>query len=217
MKRIVRVAGTAVCILVFLSSLAYAFKEPFKSLVRQRVIERIVTDIETAQGNIEYQVPATDCLAVNGEEDLDIDLSSFGQSDTLHLAGLLEIPSIGVTEPCWIECSRLALRYGVCIWPDSAMPGEAGNCTILGHRNRHISTIFCHLQEIETGAKVYFTLPSGEKLEYEVSRTLNVAPKDIERLIEKSASKESQLTIITCATELGAGYRFAAVCRLIRD
>ncbi len=214
MNKKVLVAGIVICLLSALTAVIYITKEPVKSLVRQIVINKVISDIEgTDMSDPVFNVPATDLLAVNGEEDLSIDLSGYDETCELHLAGLLEIPSIDVKEPCWIECSRQALRYGVSIWPDSAMPWMNGNCTILGHRNRHISTIFCRLQEIGIGASVFFTLPTGEILRYKVYNTANAAPQEIEALICRRASKERQLTIITCATELGAGYRFLAICR----
>ncbi|MCR4688567.1 MAG: sortase [Saccharofermentans sp.] len=211
MRSKVSVAGLVICLMLSLGGLIYIVKEPCKTLIREHITKNVVEDYMEGDIPSEIQVPATDLLAINGEEDLD--MSSF-ENETLHLAGVLEIPSIEVLEPCYIECDRVALRYGVCIWPDSVMPGDKGNSTILGHRNRHLNTIFCRLQEIEVGAQVHFTRVSGEVLDFEVTDTLNAAPCDIEGLIAASASKMPRLTIVTCATELGAGYRFVAVCDL---
>ena len=61
------------------------------------------------------------------------------------------------------------------------------------------------------------TLSSGEVLYYEVYKRVNVGPSELAGYIDSTASKKEQLSLVTCATERGKGWRFIAICRPLTD
>ena len=73
-------------------------------------------------GNMEFEEPTAD----GGEDDYVI----------LTSIGILNISSINCRYSVWDEATQVSLRYGLGHYVDSVMPGEAGNCTILGHNYR---------------------------------------------------------------------------------
>ena len=131
---------------------------------------------------------------------------------TLTCIGILKIDKIDLELPCWSVASRVALRYGLGHYEQSAMPGEAGNSTILGHRNQHTSTMFYRLKEVKKGDTVVFVTAAGKKLTYTVKEVKFVSPDKLLDNIVSDASSTEQLTLVTCATERGKGYRRLVIC-----
>lgn len=132
---------------------------------------------------------------------------------SLTCIGVLKIKKINLNLPCWSVATRVALRYGLGHYESSVMPGEAGNSTILGHRNQHTSTMFYRLKEVKKGDSVQFVKADGTELNYIVKEVKIVSPKDLMKNIVSSASSSQQLTLVTCATEHGKGYRRLVICK----
>ena len=84
--------------------------------------------------------------------------------------------------------------------------------TILGHRNRHTSTMFYRLSEVRKGDKVSFVKQDGTKLDYKVKEVRFCSPKKLVNNIVSGASDSEQLTLVSCATELGKGFRRLVIC-----
>ena len=130
----------------------------------------------------------------------------------LTCIGILKIDKIDLNLPCWSVASRVALRYGLGHYEHSAMPGETGNSTILGHRNQHTSTMFYRLKEVKKGDTVVFVTSAGRELRYTVREVKFVSPNQLLENIVADASADEQLTLVTCATERGKGYRRLVIC-----
>lgn len=224
-QKIITAAFIFFFVVVFIIACVFVLWEPVKSAYRQKVIDDSLVSVEDqilrGEGEITYEVPLSDSFSIVGEDeeddgdikDLLDDIAEYNnKKKKLHCIGILEIPSIEVKEPIWDECDRVALRFGVGRYPSSANFGENKNVTILGHRNRHISTIFYRLQKIEANAVVRVTLADGSQRVYEVTDRVNVPPKDLPKKLSAESADSEQLTLVTCATELGKGWRFLAIC-----
>lgn len=131
---------------------------------------------------------------------------------TLTCIGVLKIKKINLNLPCWSVATRVALRYGLGHYESSVMPGDPGNSTILGHRNQHTSTMFYRLKEVKKGDTVQFVKSDGTELNYKVKDVRIVSPQNLMKNIVSSASSNPQLTLVTCATEHGKGYRRLVIC-----
>ena len=132
---------------------------------------------------------------------------------SLKLIGVIEIPSIDTKVPVWEGVSVKALRFGVGRYPLSADLGsDKGNCFIMGHRNRHLSTIFCRLQYVKIGDRVLVSTKDERNIEYKVSKTFAVPPDRITEYMNSPKNAPGTLTLCTCLTERGKGWRFVAQC-----
>ncbi|SCW51262.1 LPXTG-site transpeptidase (sortase) family protein [Ruminococcaceae bacterium YRB3002] len=145
----------------------------------------------------------------NEVEDMEANLPD---NISLTCIGILKIDKINLNLPCWHVASRVALRYGLGHYEESVMPGESGNSTILGHRNQHTSTMFYRLKEVKKNDTVRFLLPSGRELVYKVKEVKFVSPEHLVENIVGDASSSERLTLVTCATERGKGYRRLVIC-----
>lgn len=208
--------------------------EPLISRIRQHYMDGYIEKFEqsTASGTLDaledVDVPGSPVFAIEGEspqkeESLNVAPSSMSVLSeepvsskvpgTLDLIGVIEIPSIDTKVPVWEGVSVKALRFGVGRYPlSSPLGSDHGNCFIMGHRNRHLSTIFCRLQYVKEGAKVYVTTKDSKVIEYEVSKTVAVPPDKVSDYMLDPADGSSRLTLCTCITERGKGWRFIAVC-----
>lgn len=164
--------------------------------------------ITNTEGNVEIEVPDSDFLAVDGEDGEDADLSillanmadiSSGHQE-LTLLGILEIPCIEVEEPIWDECSRVALRYGVGRFPESAQIGEQGNTILFGHRNNRSKTRLWQLQKLveNIGEEVIITTTDGVVHHYRIVSYAYASDADIDQYLYKCFSNTEQLCIATC-------------------
>lgn len=213
--------------------IAVLIYRPFINVLRQRYMDvysdRFVSNIASGKESDIIEIPDSDLFAFEGEEEQYIDeeaissellpaselvVENTGDEDSgLQLIGVIEIPSIDTKVPVWEGVSVKALRFGVGRYPLSAELGsDKGNCFIMGHRNRHISTIFCRLQYIKTGASVYVTTKDNRRLEYKVKETVSVPPEKVVDYIISDEDARARLTLCTCISEKGKGWRFMAIC-----
>ena len=204
----------------FLGVLAWR-KEYAKSEIRESMKKTVLESIDAGT----YEVPAGDYLSVSGEDmepDLDL-LASWikiaqyhegtGSEEyaALHLAGVIEIPSLAIEEPVWKENTDVAMRYGVIVMEDFAGIEEDGNCVILGHRSLVTSTTFWNLTDISEDDEVLITTPDGVRHEYRVSGTYYCSPYDLQSYLDGPDNCAKQITLVTCAKERGTSWRFIAV------
>ena len=90
----------------------------------------------------------------------------------------------------------------------TAMPGQAGNVAIAGHRTTH-GAPFNRLAELSTGDPIYLTTVAGQRLTYIVSAVpVPVSPKDVGVL---NNFGDNRLTLTTCNPEYQAIQRLIVV------
>lgn len=73
----------------------------------------------------------------------------------------------------------------------TALPGQRGNCVITAHRDTH----FAKLRTIAAGDRIALRAAGGQRIEYEVKRTVVVGKNETWLLQDDGVDK---LTLITC-------------------
>ena len=106
------------------------------------------------------------------------------------LIGRIEIPRLGLSAIVMEGTSRITLRRAVGHIPGTALPGQAGNVGISGHRD----TFFRPLRNIRRNDIITLTTLLGE-YRYRVVSTKVVSPYDVAVL---DPSGNEVLTLVTC-------------------
>ena len=104
--------------------------------------------------------------------------------------GELEVPRLKLRAIVVQGDSEKVLRRAVGHLPETALPGEAGNVALAGHRDG----LFRPLRDVRPGDSILFRTPDGE-FQYQVEWTAIVPPSAV-RVIEPTS--EPALTLVTC-------------------
>jgi len=126
--------------------------------------------------------------------------------------GRLDIPSVNLSVMVLEGAGESELRLGAGHIPGTALPGEAGNVGIAGHRD----TFFWPLRKIQPGDGITLTTLEGT-VRYAVEAAWITRPDDTAVLEDDS---ESVLTLVTCHpfSYIGpAPDRFIVRARKLRD
>lgn len=129
--------------------------------------------------------------------------------DSATLA-VLTIPSIGLEVAVREGVGSWSLKYTVGHYPLSVMPGESGNCVIMGHRNYTYGEFFNRLNELAAGDTVVLER-AGTLYSYTVTKTFVVEPADTWVL---DPDEDAVLTLITCTPIRVATHRLIVRCTL---
>jgi len=120
----------------------------------------------------------------------------------------LQIPKINLAEYVVSGTNASDLAKGPGHYAGTAMPGQAGNVAIAGHRTTH-GAPFNRLAELAIGDPIYLTTLSGQKLTYIVSATpVPVSPSDVTVL---NNFGDNRITLTTCNPEYSARQRLIVV------
>lgn len=98
--------------------------------------------------------------------------------------GLLEIPSIGLSQPLFEGVTLTAIDRGPSHWPGTAMPGELGNVVVAGHRTT-VTRPFFDLDLVQPGDELIFTMDSGERHVYALDR-IEIVDESAIHIIDQS-------------------------------
>ena len=91
--------------------------------------------------------------------------------------GRIQIPKIGVDDEMYEGIRMSTLDFGPGHWPGSAMPGQAGNIVVGGHRtSKH--RVFRDVDQLVAGDQIIFTDDNGTHV-YAVNRVEIVEPTDV--------------------------------------
>ena len=104
--------------------------------------------------------------------------------------GRIEIPRLGVSAVVRVGSDARTLRLAVGHIPGTALPGDAGNVGLAGHRD----TFFRRLRDIETGDEIRVVTAEGIHT-YRVESTHVVEPSDVWVL---DPTEHPSLTLVTC-------------------
>lgn len=102
------------------------------------------------------------------------------------------------------------IDHGPSHWPGSAMPGQAGNVVIAGHRTTKTKP-FLDIDKLAKGDKIIFRTNDGE-FAYEVTETLVVVPRDLWII---DPTPESTVTLFACHPKGSARQRYVVKGKLI--
>jgi LPXTG-site transpeptidase (sortase) family protein len=120
----------------------------------------------------------------------------------------LQIPAIGVSQFVVSGTDQGDLAKGPGHYLGTAMPGQAGNVAIAGHRTTH-GAPFNRLAQLSVGDPIYLTTLSGQQLTYIVSAPpVAVSPSDVTVL---NNFGDNRLTLTTCNPEYSAVQRLIVV------
>jgi sortase A len=104
--------------------------------------------------------------------------------------GRVEIPRLGVATVIRAGSDARTLQLAVGYIPGTALPGEAGNMGLAGHRD----TFFRRLRDIRPDDEIKVVTPEGT-FSYRVERTVVVEPHDVWVL---DPTQTATLTLVTC-------------------
>jgi sortase A len=124
--------------------------------------------------------------------------------------GLMTIPRIGMDGAAIVEgTDENQLQQGPGHYPGTALPGQAGNSAIAGHRTTY-GAPFYDLNELQPGDPIKIQTAQGT-FNYEVSSSHVVLPSNVTVL---DASTAPELTLTTCTPRYSAAQRLVVVAML---
>jgi len=116
-----------------------------------------------------------------------------GQTDIDPIC-LLVIPKIDLTVAVAEGVENRTLRSAVGHFEGTALPGQIGNFSVVGHSNSAFGEFFHRLDEVEVG-DVIIVECDGESYTYVVSERLVVEPEDTWVL---DPTPDARITLVTC-------------------
>jgi sortase A len=120
----------------------------------------------------------------------------------------IQIPKIDLSQYVVSGTDEDDLAKGPGHYLGTAMPGQAGNVAIAGHRTTH-GAPFNRLAELAVGDPIYLTTLGGQRLTYIVSAVpVPVSPSDVTVLNDFG---DNRLTLTTCNPEYSAIQRLIVV------
>lgn len=111
-----------------------------------------------------------------------------------EISGIIEIPKLGVKAAILEGTDDRALKYTVGHYPQTANPGEKGNCVLLGHRNYVYGHFFRRIDELKAGDQVVIKKDT-DTYTYIVTESFVVSPEEVWVL---DTTEDAILTMITC-------------------
>ena len=128
---------------------------------------------------------------------------------TGEAVAIIRIPKIGAEHHVIEGVGVADLRKGPGHYPGTALPGEAGNAGVAGHRTTYGGP-FNRLDELSPGDTIEVTTVRGP-FTYRVAETKVVAPSQVEVL---APTPDARLTLTTCHPKYSAKQRLIVVAAL---
>lgn len=217
----------AFAVLLMIAGIILLLIEPIKRMNRRRISGNALSAIEKKIESTSDEAEMTFVVPKNGNEvegegydfidetdEIPEEEEDSGGNVILNSIGILSISKINCRYSVWDEATQVSLRYGLAHYPDSVMPGEKGNATILGH-NYKDGSMFHKLGELKAGDKVVFTGKDGRDRTFYVEDSKIVSADDILDYALGDITDERQLTLITCTYEYGRyGWRRVVICKM---
>jgi sortase A len=122
----------------------------------------------------------------------------------------IKICRIGVEKAVVNGVGDEDLKKGPGHYPDTPLPGTAGNAAIAGHRTTYGAPFF-RLDEVENGDPIMVSTAQGQ-FRYEVTEKTVVTPTHVEVL---DNTPDNRLTLTTCEPRFSAAKRLIVVAKLI--
>lgn len=122
------------------------------------------------------------------------DTSSQQNNPAIETIAILSIPRVNLTLAVAKGVGDDVLKYALGHYEDTAMPGQPGNFSVIGHRNYAFGKFLNRLDEVEAGDNIIVNY-QDKKYEYIVTDILVVEPTDTWVL---DPTHDAQITLITC-------------------
>ena len=139
-----------------------------------------------------------DLMKIESIDDTDSDEEYSGKEEVLlkdNMEGILSIDKINLEMPILDGANKGNLRVAVSSINGTGKPGEVGNYSIAGHRNRSFGSHFNRLNEVEEGDSIKVRTDK-DSYNYVVSEKKLVKPEQVEVLRGNDTDKE--ITLVTC-------------------
>lgn len=105
--------------------------------------------------------------------------------------GTIEIPAIDVSMTMYEGIRLSTLDRGPGHWPGTAMPGQAGNVVVAGHRvSKH--QVFRNIDALVEGDEILFTDTAGAVHRYRVTSSRVVVPTEV-RIVDPTPTPTATL------------------------
>ena len=121
----------------------------------------------------------------------------------------IRIPKIGLDKFVVEGVGVPDLKQGPGHYPDTPMPGQAGNAAIAGHRTTY-GAPFGDLDRLSAGDPILITTRAGS-FEYQVDRQFVVSPSEVSVL---DRTPDNRLTLTTCNPKYSAAQRLIVVAKM---
>lgn len=112
----------------------------------------------------------------------------------LEIIGTLNIPKINLEVAIGEGTAQSVIKYAVGHFPQTALPGQPGNFSLVGHRSYRYGQFFNRLDQLEKGDAIVINR-DGITYTYRVTETFTVKPEDTWVL---DPTTEAGITLITC-------------------
>lgn len=133
--------------------------------------------------------------------------------DLASVMGLIIIPKISLEEAIREGSTSSVLSSSLGHMEGTALPGEAGNCCIAGHRNYTFGKYFNRLNEMEIGDLIEIETYDADYT-YKVYDIFVVEPTELSVLNE---IKGNNLTLITCTPLFIGSHRLIIRASLVEQ
>lgn len=127
----------------------------------------------------------------------------------------LQIPVLDVDVMVVEGTTPAALRAGAGHYPETPLPGEAGNVAIAGHRTTY-GRPFNEMDDLEPGDEILLTTPIGKHTYEVIDSPWVVSPEDWSPITDYPKGG-SFLTLTSCHPEGSAAYRIIVRAELVRS
>jgi LPXTG-site transpeptidase (sortase) family protein len=153
---------------------------------------------------VDARPAATNPTATPGPGPINLD---FGARNAI---GRIEIPKIGLSQPMFEGVGLDVLANGPGHWPGTAMPGDAGNDVVAGHRVTHTHP-FLDIDQLQPGDQVIFTTAAG-RFVYAVSKSFVVTP---DAAWIANPTPDPTMTLFACHPKHQKTHRYVVVGTLV--
>lgn len=167
--------------------------------IEEPVVTMLVgtSDLEISGEDYDYFGTEEEIAAQREAVEQELQMNEEGYA-ILEGVGILDIPCIELHIPIWQTTNSTTLRYGTGHYVGSVMPGQQGNCTILGHHMRKYGSIFNRLGEVAIGDEITITNLRGYTYTYIVDEILIVEAEELGEYIRGGITDTQQVTLVTC-------------------
>lgn len=117
--------------------------------------------------------------------------------------GIIEIESVNLKNVIVQSTANEYLKYHVCHFEESVMPGEDGNFALAGHSSYMYNQVFNNLHKVNIGDEIVIKTVDN-KFTYRITEVFDVEAEDTYVLDQDTSKKE--ITLVTCTN--GGKQRF---------
>jgi LPXTG-site transpeptidase (sortase) family protein len=213
-----------VAILFFLAGAVLLVWQPVENYFREQKMLELLDAIEEGEPTF---IVDRDAFVVPGEgfetfgeetqntSEIEDETILLPEDVVLTAIGTMRIDEIDLFLPVLDSAKIVPLRYGAGMLEGTALPGQEGNCVILGHRMKAYGSLFNRLAEISIGDTIVISTIDKEKYTYVVDKIImKLKPSELTDYIDITSGNGIQMTLVTC-TPTGVGsHRLIIVAHL---